>query len=335
MKTIKKSLCVVLSVIMLLSLAVFSPMSASAKAKPKLNKKKVTITKGKTFKLKLKNAKASKVKWSSSKKSVATVKKGKITAKKKGKATITAKYKGKKYKCKVTVKPKVKSFGKTFTVYKNDTLKLTIKNNLGVSYNAKSWKSSNKSVATIDKNGLVKGKKVGTTIITAVDSNDDEIKGTVKVVDPFKALKDYLNKKGTTDADGNKYISYSAYDYNFFITYNNSTKKFDFEGTYSTSSYNYALTMHMGSSGTAKPDVLVEYNDEQENKYSATASLTTASYTSSTDLTFKRVSGNVTDEEIMNNRSNAMLQKSVYGWKIMLADKLDMNISAIGFTKYS
>ncbi len=76
---------------------------------PKLNKKKVTLktTKTKfgvkTYQLKVIGANA-KVKWSSSKKSIATVsKKGKITAKKKGTATITAKYRGKKYNCKVTV----------------------------------------------------------------------------------------------------------------------------------------------------------------------------------------------------------------------------------------
>ncbi len=77
---------------------------ASAK-KISLSKKSATLKKGKTLKLKLKNAKASKVKWSSSKKKIATVsKKGVVKAKKKGKATITAKYKGKKYKCKITVK---------------------------------------------------------------------------------------------------------------------------------------------------------------------------------------------------------------------------------------
>ena len=46
-----------------------------------------------------------KVKWSSSQKKVATVSsKGKVIAKKKGKAVITATVKGKKYKCKLTVK---------------------------------------------------------------------------------------------------------------------------------------------------------------------------------------------------------------------------------------
>jgi hypothetical protein len=71
---------------------------------PKLNAKKKTLKKGKTFKLKI-TGKVGKAKFSSSNKKVATVsKKGKIKAKKKGKATITVKTNGIKLKCKITVK---------------------------------------------------------------------------------------------------------------------------------------------------------------------------------------------------------------------------------------
>lgn len=72
---------------------------------PKLNKKKVKLKKGKTFKLKV-IGKKGKAKFKSSKKKIATVSKsGKIKAKKKGKATITVITNGKiKLKCKVTVK---------------------------------------------------------------------------------------------------------------------------------------------------------------------------------------------------------------------------------------
>ena len=103
MKYTKKFATVVLMLMLVLALAI--PTFAKSKAKkPKLSKKSVTLyVKDKTT-ITLKNAKASKVKWSTSKKSVATVKKGKITAKKKGTAYIKAKYKGKTYKCKVTVK---------------------------------------------------------------------------------------------------------------------------------------------------------------------------------------------------------------------------------------
>ena len=80
--------------------------AASQKQTVKLTKTKLSMTAGTSRTIKLKGAKASKVKWSSSKKSVATVSKGKIKARKAGKATITAKYKNRKYRCRVTVRNK-------------------------------------------------------------------------------------------------------------------------------------------------------------------------------------------------------------------------------------
>lgn len=82
---------------------------AAAKSKVKLNKGKVTLIVGQKTKLKLKNYKK-KIKWSSSKKKVATVnKKGVVTAKKKGAAKITAKAGKKQYICRITVKEKKKN----------------------------------------------------------------------------------------------------------------------------------------------------------------------------------------------------------------------------------
>ncbi len=75
-------------------------------AKIKLSKKSITLYVGKTKTLKVKGTKK-KAKWSSSKKSVATVsRKGKVKAKKAGKAKITARVGKKKLVCKVTVKKK-------------------------------------------------------------------------------------------------------------------------------------------------------------------------------------------------------------------------------------
>ncbi len=108
----KKIIALFLSLVMLFSIS--SPMTAQAAVK--LSKTSVSIVVGKTYKLKVKGTKK-KVKWSTSNKKVATVKAGKITAKKEGKATITAKVGKKKYKCKVTVKPKpisVKNISATY-----------------------------------------------------------------------------------------------------------------------------------------------------------------------------------------------------------------------------
>lgn len=90
--------------------SVFVPgQQTDAKAKVKLNKKKLVLTVGKKAKLKVKETKK-KVKWSSSKKKIATVtKKGVVKAKKKGTAKIVAKIGKKKYTCKVVVKAKKKA----------------------------------------------------------------------------------------------------------------------------------------------------------------------------------------------------------------------------------
>lgn len=82
----------------------FTPtMNTQAKAKIKLNKTKISLQRGKTYTLKVKGTKK-KVKWSSNKKTIATVtRKGKVTAQKPGTAVITANIGKKKYKCKVKV----------------------------------------------------------------------------------------------------------------------------------------------------------------------------------------------------------------------------------------
>ena len=72
----------------------------------KLSKSSLNLYVGKSAKLKVRGTK-SRVKWSSSNKSVATVtSKGKVTAKKAGSTTIKAKVGKKTLKCKVTVKEK-------------------------------------------------------------------------------------------------------------------------------------------------------------------------------------------------------------------------------------
>lgn len=87
---------------------VFCETILQEKATPVISNKSITITKGFKKKLSVKDAGGT-VKWSSSKKSVATVdSKGNVTAKKKGTATISAKTKdGSVLKCKVTVKDNI------------------------------------------------------------------------------------------------------------------------------------------------------------------------------------------------------------------------------------
>lgn len=85
-------------------------VSLSGEYYPELSSEDITLEEGKTKTLKV-NGTSSKVKWSSSNKSIATVSsKGVVKAKKAGKATITAKCGGRSLKCKVTVKKKPVSY---------------------------------------------------------------------------------------------------------------------------------------------------------------------------------------------------------------------------------
>ena len=97
------------------TLATSFTTTTEAATKVYLNKKSVTLTEGKAITLKVKGISSkTTVKWSTSNKRVATVKKGKITAKKKGTAVVSAKFTYKKsgkkvtktLKCKVNVKAK-------------------------------------------------------------------------------------------------------------------------------------------------------------------------------------------------------------------------------------
>lgn len=87
--------------------ALHSETFAATKTAKSLNQTKVTLRVGQSKQLKVSGVKASKIKWSTSKKSVASVSSsGKVRAKKAGKATITAKFPGGTLKCRVTVKAK-------------------------------------------------------------------------------------------------------------------------------------------------------------------------------------------------------------------------------------
>ena len=103
----KKIVAIVSIVALMISLFVFTPDSNAGVATMNLTKQKKTISVGQSFQLKLDGLKASKVKWSSSKPSVASVsKKGIVKGLTAGTTNIIGKYKGIKFLIKVTVKAK-------------------------------------------------------------------------------------------------------------------------------------------------------------------------------------------------------------------------------------
>ena len=109
MKLLKKILLSILIITTVFTFSQITPLelpttSIVQASNISINRKRYTLVKGSTFKLKI-NGTSKKVKWSSNNKKIATVNSnGKVTAKKKGTCTITGKVNEKKYTCKITVK---------------------------------------------------------------------------------------------------------------------------------------------------------------------------------------------------------------------------------------
>lgn len=152
-----------------------------------LNKTEVALLKGKTVTLKPTvtptSLKDKSVTWKSSDKSIATVTSaGKVKAVKEGVATITctSKATGLSATCKVIV-------GKVVINVDEITLKKTREITLiatvyptSLTDKSVTWKSSDKSIATVTSDGKVKGIKAGTVTITCT-SKATGLKGTCKV----------------------------------------------------------------------------------------------------------------------------------------------------------
>lgn len=226
-KTRKKgirSLAILLVLVLTLG---FSPVTnVEAKAAPRLNYKKVTLVQGKKKRLKVRNlSRRRKVKWYSTKKSVATVnKKGVVKAKKKGKAYIVAKVGKKKYRCKVIVKKRVSkkkkksnkkvkinkstkrqlpSYKLAFMPEKNYAVGTSLDffttvidhwakdfSNTSDSVRTKCWRwhSSNKSVISFNSRGIATFKKVGSANVYCkyLTKSGTWIKSSVETIKVFE-----------------------------------------------------------------------------------------------------------------------------------------------------
>ena len=183
--------------------AVFAiPQQTSAATKKlTLTNSKVTLYAGEYTTIKVKKAtglKNKKVTYKSSNAKVAKVSgKGVVTAKKKGTATITvtsASDKKVKATFKVTVKAKPKKSSITLkkkkaTLALGKTTTIKVKKTSGLSSKKVTYKSSDKSVATVSKTGVVKAKKKGTATITVTSAVNKKVKAKFTVTVTAKKQK--------------------------------------------------------------------------------------------------------------------------------------------------
>ena len=153
----------------------------------------------------IKCTKTGKLTYKTSNKKVATVSsKGLVIGKKAGTATITVSLKGKKLtacKVKVVAAPKKVTLKTTsLTLNVNDTFKLVPKVSSG-SHASYTWASSNKSVATVSKAGLVTARGAGSATITVKTHNGKKATCAVTVNNPGPTL--FVTPGSMTIEEGN------------------------------------------------------------------------------------------------------------------------------------
>ena len=203
MKTKKRFICLILTLVLLLIASVSVSAATSSLTIAKGGKKQLKVA-GTTIK-----------KAVSSKKSVVSVtNKGMITAKKKGIATITVTdRKNKKHKFKITVEsPSLNK--KSVSIKQGKTYVLKLKNNT----QKVKWSSNKKKVAAVSSKGKITAKSPGKAVITAKVANGPTYKCTVTV----KKVKPTLSSFKSSEKD---FLINSSEEVTFTVKASASVKK--------------------------------------------------------------------------------------------------------------
>lgn len=323
-----------LSILLALCLIGLNPMSlpcfdiaqnVEAASAVKLSKSSAILIKGQTLQLKVTGTK-SKVKWYTSKSSIATVSQsGKVVAKNKGTAVITAKIGNKKYTCKITVEtPKISKTSLSLTAGSKYTLKVT-----GTKQKI-TWTSSNKAVATVSSKGLVITKKAGTVTVTSYvngkTSSALKCRITVKAkptnTNSFTKLKNYILKYGSTNQAGHKFLRDQMYDddgnsWVWCVIVNNSNQ---IEFMVSREDWNEEQTygeLFLNSNLSAY--VKYEYTlYEDDGTVDAIASINPATYTKNTKLNYNIIENNYYYSSTISKLADSFLSVGFAGWMDML-----------------
>jgi len=168
-KKIFPAVFAVLCMISMLIFSVYQPSTVHAASGYEfviLNKYSKSLNIGDKFQLIAVTSNGKKPSFSSSSSSVASVNTyGKVTAKKAGTATITVKIRNGEARCKITVqKTKIEVSARKISLENGCSAKLNVTVSTG---HPATFKSSKKSVASVDENGVITAKKPGTATITA------------------------------------------------------------------------------------------------------------------------------------------------------------------------
>lgn len=327
----------------------------------KISRTSLSLEQGKAYRLKVTGTNK-KVTWKSSNSQVATVgSKGKVTAKKAGMTSITAKVGNQTYTCKVTVF-RFSVSSTSVTVNKTGSVTVTSKNNGTVRYHIGNPDIiSCKWAEQLDSNTRklsITGKSIGSTKITISNTkNNKKLVVSVRVTQGAKSgrtvLMEYLNKYGSTNSDGNKFIRSTLktgnYTYTYGIVYNakatynsNGTikaPKDSFSFTTISESRSDKRTLHMVIPNSivtsASPNVLGSWVNEKKG-YNATAKITISTYSKNTNVIFtvNQKTGSITNAEVRES-ANGLLRSSMSGWNVLLKEKVRITMKDMGFLAYA
>lgn len=169
----------------------------------KINKIKKLLVVGQSVRLKVTGT-SSKVYWSSSKKTVASVSSnGKVKAKKAGKAKITARVGSSKKHCMITVEaPRLNKKSVTMKIGQTTTLKLS-----GCKHTVK-WKCNDTDIASVSS-GKITAKDAGKTTIKAI-VHGKTYKCKITVKKPVVESLSVSDKNITMECDTTKVIKLTA-----------------------------------------------------------------------------------------------------------------------------
>ncbi|MEE1304267.1 MAG: BspA family leucine-rich repeat surface protein [Agathobacter sp.] len=211
------------------------------------------------------------------------------------------------------------------TIYKGDTRTIRL---VGTKQKAK-WTSSNKSVATVDKNGKVKAIKAGTATITAtLGKKKFTCKVTVKNKSGYKQLYDYIILNGKSNKEGNLVIR----DGNYGIIYNFKNKTFDFIYVKDGEEKKDSMTFSIGEKGSKTASAVYAYSDGL-NFCRAEATFTVAKYKKGANLSFKPSVYRGYETSTFIKMANTTFVNSMKAWS-GLVKKAGTSMKAIGFKTY-
>lgn len=322
----------------------------------KINKTKVSIYIGKSFKLKVTGTKAETTWWSDNE-NVATVSEntGKVTGKKKGTAVIYGYVNDKALsvvKCKVTVKTIMAVSPRTVTISEGQSTNIKVrysgKNSVYYDNNntdiisckwSKKWSNNYTTL-------VIAGKSAGQTTVEITNDDNKEkytinvtVKGKQINTNSFTKLKNYILTYGDTNRAGNKFIydnmrDDDGYLWTWCIIVNNSNQiEFmvaqDRTGDTDLSSTYGELYIDSNLNAYVKYEYSMFGDD---GTVSAIANLNSRTYTENTKLTY-----NIVENDLYYTSSgipkiaDSMLKVGFAGWDELL-DQTGVTFKNLGFS---